>query len=80
MKIKNLVKQIYWNMKSNIIAKKPKPQYPKNKPLLLTRKAVSASAVYAILDTDLAVGLNNLRVFPSLEEKMLSADLSSGHR
>lgn len=56
-------------MKSNIIAKKTKPQHPKNKPLLLTRKAVSASAVYAILDTDLAVGLNNLSVFPSLEEK-----------
>lgn len=56
-------------MKSNIIAKKTKPQYPKNKPLLLTRKAVSASAVYAILDTDSAAVLNNLRVFPSLEEK-----------
>lgn len=45
----------------------PRPQ--KQTPALLTRKAVLPFAVYATLETDLAVVLNNLSVFPSLEEK-----------
>lgn len=59
-------------MKSNVVGKKkkPKPQDPKTKPQLYRlEKAVLAFAVYATLDTDLAVVLNNLSVPPSLEEK-----------
>lgn len=48
-------------MKSNTAKKNQTPS--------LTRKAALAFAVYAILDADLAVVLNNFSVSPSLEEK-----------
>lgn len=58
-------------MKSNVIAKTPKNPRPQNQqtPALLTRKAVLAFAVYATLDTDLAVCLELSQCFPKFRRK-----------